>query len=890
MQRHNNAMKLLMLILLLVLNAQAAQGPRQFLRDGWRIQSSAAVNADGAALSQAGFTDSSWYPTRVPTTVLAALVENKVYPDPYFGVNLRSIPGTDYPVGENFSDLPMPADSPFRSSWWYRTEFRSPALERGQRAWLHFDGINFRANVWLNGQRLAASNEIAGTFRLHRLDVTDALRSTGANALAVEVIAPAPHELGLTWVDWNPAPPDKDMGIFRDVFLTTSGAVTLGSPHVTSRLEGPAFQRAHLTVGVEAHNASEHAVTGTLRGRIEGVPFTMPVTLAPGETREFSFTPEHYRQLNLRHPRLWWPAQMGAQALYKVEVTFEVAQGVSDRRAARFGIREVTSELDTAGHRLFKVNGRRFLVRGGGWASDMMLRYSLERVRSEFAYVKDMNLNTIRLEGNLEPDSFFDLADQQGIMVMAGWPCCSHWEQWERSESYAQGPVWGRQDHEIAAASQEDQIRRLRGHPSLLAWLNGSDGPPPPHVERTYLDILKRLNWPNPVLSSASDKPTVLTGSTGVKMLGPYDWVPPSYWQRDKTRGGAHGFATEIGPGPAVPPFESLRRMLPQEDLWPIGEAWKHHAGGGVFRDMNVFTEALEARYGAAKDARDYARKAQAMAYEGERAMFEAFTANRYGSTGVIQWMFNNAWPSMIWHLYDYYLEPGGGYFGVKKACEPVHAQYSYADRSVLAVNMTGRALKNAELSARVFDVSGRERFTKTLRLDVPADGTTTAFTIPKIEGLSTTYFLRLTLKDGSSGASAPNFYWLSTQDEVLDWEKSDWNHTPVSAYADLSALQSLAPTKLSVSAHSTHRAGQTTARVSVANSGKHLAFFVRLRLVKAGGDEDVLPVIRQDDYFSLLPGEAREISISYQSADAGAGLPGVVAEAWNAPPTEAKR
>ena len=94
------------------------------LHDGWTLQSSCKVAAKGAQISLPGFGTDGWHATTVPSTVVAALVADKTFPDPYFGENLRSIPGATYPIGKMFSVRPMPKDSPFRCSWWYRTEFR----------------------------------------------------------------------------------------------------------------------------------------------------------------------------------------------------------------------------------------------------------------------------------------------------------------------------------------------------------------------------------------------------------------------------------------------------------------------------------------------------------------------------------------------------------------------------------------------------------------------------------------------------------------------------------------------------------------------------------------------------------------------------------------------
>ncbi len=869
--------------------SRKAAGSKVFLQKSWAIQSSAVVKETGDKLSDNTYRPVvKWYPASVPSTVAGTLVENKVNPDPFFGMNLRLMPGCKYPIGANFSLLPMPEDSPFRDSWWYRTKFRVPPTFRGRELWLNFQGINFRANVWLNGKRIAGADEIAGTFRTHELNITDVARAGELNTLAVEVFPQQIDDLAWTWVDWNPMPPDKNMGIFRDVYLMSSGPVALRYSQVATHFDSPSLDSAELTVNAEAHNATDHEVEGRVSGRIEGVRFSQPVKLAPGETRSISFAPKDFPQLRIQHPRVWWPINQGPQNLYNLEIDFETQGKISDRQNARFGIREITSELDDKKHRVFKVNGKNILVRGGGWASDMFLRFDRQRIKNEFAYVKDMNLNTIRLEGQLQPDYFFDLADEMGILIMAGWCCCSHWEHWKyRPNDYEKGPVWDKEDYEIAAKSQADQIRRLRNHPSVLVWLNGSDNPPPADIEQMYIDILNKYHWPNPYLSSATAKEAELTGATGVKMEGPYEWVPPSYWLLDKKAGGAHAFATEISPGPAVPPIESLRRMIPKEKLWPINEVWNYHAGGGEFKNLEVFTQALNARYGSATSAEDYAMKSQLMTYEGQRAMFEAYGRNRYGSTGVIQWMLNNAWPSMIWHLYDYFLMPGGGYFGTKKACEAVHVQYSYDDKSIVVINTKYQPLPGMKLTAQVYDINFAEKFAKTIKVDVEADSNLKALTLPEIPDLSPTYFLQLALEDSHDKTISSNFYWLSTRDDVLDPQKSKWYYTPVSSFADMTQLQQLPVVKLAVSGISVRKGGIETAKVTISNPSTSLAFFVRLQIKQTRDGSDILPIVWQDNYFSLAPGERKQITASYSLKDVNAMAPFLAVGGWNIAPVQ---
>jgi exo-1,4-beta-D-glucosaminidase len=862
-------------IALTPLRGEAALGPESPLKlaTGWQLQSSAKLPAGGEALSVPGYDAAGWSAVTVPNTVVGALAENGTYPDPYFGTNLRSIPGTTYPIGARFTPLPTPAESPFKPSWWYRTEFDLPARMAGRTVFLRFHGINYRASLWLNGSLVAGPGEIVGTFRRYELDVTARVRPGRRNALAVEVTGPGPEDLAITWVDWNPTPADKNMGLWGPVSVAESGPLAVRHPHVTSTFAGSSPEVAELTVTTEVSNTTDRPRSGVVRGTIEDVRFERRVSLAARERLSLRFTPAELPQLRLAHPRLWWPYRMGAQELYTLSIEALVDGEASDRQETRFGIQQMTSELTAAGHRLFKVNGKPILIRGGGWASDMLLRTpSRSRLEAELRYTKEMGLNTIRLEGKLESDEFYDLADEMGILVMPGWCCCDQWETWDK---------WDEEDHEVAPASLRDQILRLRNHPSVLVWLNGSDKAPPAPVEKAYLDVLAALGWDRPVLSNATEAPGPVSGPSGVKMNGPYDYVPPSYWLTDVKSGGAFGFATEVGPGAAVPPIESLRRMLPTKSLWPIDDVWRFHAGSDQFKDLRLFTEALEARYGRAKGAEDYARKAQALAYEGQRAMFEAFGRNKYTATGVIQWMLNNAWPSMIWHLYDYYLRPGGGYFGTKKACEPLHVQYSYDDRSVAVVNDVHEGRTGLRVSAEMLGLDLAPLFRAEAALDVEPDRVRRVLSLPPPPAGTTTYFLRLGLFDASGRRISDNFYWLSSQEDVIDWAGAKWYYTPTRIHADMGALERLPPTSVKLSLSRETASNEERVRVRVENTGKALAFQVRLRLTDGPGGPEVLPVFWDDNYIALAPGEVREIGAACRRADLEKRSV-VEAEGWN--------
>jgi exo-1,4-beta-D-glucosaminidase len=831
---------------------------KTFLHKDWQVQSSCDDKAAGDKISRAGYEAGGWHRTDIPATVVGVLVTDKTYPDPNYGTNLKNFPGMYFAENKVFANVDMPAGSPFACSWWFRTEFTAPADGAGKIDWLHLNGINYRANIWLNGQRVADAKDVAGTYRTFEFNVSKFLKHGERNALAVEVFAPGKDDLGITWVDWNPTPPDKDMGIWKEVFLTQSAAVSVRNPFVSSKL-GANYKSAGLTVIADLLNSSDHAVRGVLRSEIDNIKVSQPVQLAAGETKTVRFSPKKFVALRLTHPHLWWPYTMGEPFLYSVKISFEVAGPVSDSATTDFGIREVTSELTDKGFRLFKINGRKVLIRGAAWAPDLLFRWVPGKLDADLSYVRDMGLNTIRLEGRLDREEFYEKTDRLGILVMPGWTCCDAWERWED---------WHADQRDIAAASLKSQIHILRQHPSVFVWLNGSDGPPPADVESLYLGILKDLEWPNPALSSASDTATTVSGGSGVKMTGPYEYVPPVYWLTDKDAGGAHGYNTETSPGPAIPPRESLERFIPKDHLWPIDEVWNFHAGKERFTTINVFADGLNRRYGRASSLDDFERKSQAITYDGQRAMFEAYARNKYTSTGVIQWMLDNAWPSLIWHLYDYYMVPAGGYYGTKKACEPVHVQYSYDNNSVAVINSTYAALMGVKVTAKIYNLDASEKGTKDATLDLAPDSSTTAFELPKIDGLSNTYFVRLQLQDGGGKLVSDNFYWLSTKADVLDWKnKQDTVYTPQAEFGDLTGLATLPEVKLDVTSSSKTDGTKNTTRVTVKNLDNSIAFMVHLRVTRNKGGTDITPILWEDNYFSLLPGEQREVTATYPSS-----------------------
>jgi exo-1,4-beta-D-glucosaminidase len=939
---------------------------RRELAEGWRIRAAGEVDVPGDNISLPGFDTQDWVAAAVPCTVLAALVAAGKYKDPYFGMNLRQIPR-----------------EPFEQPWWYWTEFRLSEVQAGKTVLLECDGVNYAANIWLNGRQMAKAEEMKGAFRRFQYDVSRVVES-GRNVLAVEVVPPKPGDFTIGFVDWNPPAPDRDMGIFRPVRLRFCDGASIENPFVQTRLNLDTLGEANLTICADMANHTDQDFMGTLEGRIEELHFAQDVHVQAHETRTVTFTAEEYPALRIANPRVWWPHDLatsqaleigpmqathtggsvkaeglgagewanhrqaaldaatrnstvrdvfhdsGGPELYPLELKLIAGSQVSDVASVRFGIREVADYWTPEGHRGFKVNGRQVLIKGAGWTDDLLLADTRETIDAELRYVRHMNLNCIRCENIWGRDqTLYDLCDEYGILVMVGWSC-----QWEH-EQYLGKPVDERyggvvspEDIELVSRSWQDQLLWLRHHPSIFVWAVASDKTCAPDLEKRYIEIFRKYDPTRPYLASTggvgSEQAIVtrerivsdISGCSGVKMLGPYEYTPPVYWYTDTRRGGAYGFNTETSPGAVVPTLESLKRMLPPEHLWPIDEYWHFHCGLNEFTTLDQYRNALTKRYGEAKTVEEFARKAQVLNYELMRPMFEAFRVHRGRATGVIQWMLNAAWPKMWWQLYDWYLMPTGAFYGAKKACQPMQLIYNYGDRGIYLVNEPHALVgwqRQAELAALADGVSHPQEPSASRRLPLPPtvldiDGGGTArdagltaeirvydiesrlffaeyipvqsavpvetqhlASLPRFEHITTTYFLSLRLLDAAGSQIADNFYWLSTKPDVLDYSAkvTPWEYyTPSKGYADLTLLDSLPPAEVEV----THRletiGEENRITVELANRSDKIAFFIELLLTDPAGNEPIVPIFWQDNYVTLLPSETKTLTGTFPSAE----------------------
>ncbi|MFI1534694.1 glycoside hydrolase family 2 protein [Streptomyces anandii] len=841
---------------------------------GYAIQSAAEVTDPAAEVSSPGYSPDGWYAAGPRSTVLAALLAAGRYPDPFHSTDQQRIPRADFQV-----------------PWWYRADFT--VADTSHRTYLDLSGVMSAADVYVDGHLVAPAKDVTGAYTRHELDVTSLVRP-GKNTLALRVRPNDPDKnLTMGWIDWLQPPPDRNMGIVRDVLVRRGGPVALRDAHVVTRLDVPSLASADLTVKATARNDSAAPVTTTVTGTVGATTFRRTLTLAAHEARPVTFSPDDVPGLHLAAPRVWWPAGMGGQPLYGLDLTASVVGTVSDTAHENFGIRDVRAPVDADGARQYRINGRRLLIKGGGWSPDEFLRWNRTYVEDRLKYALDLGLNTIRLEGHLEPDEFFDLADRYGVLTLPGWECCDKWEgNVNGSET---GDKWTAADYPVAKASMAAEAARLRDHPSVISFLVGSDFAPDAGIERNYLDALGAADWPVPVVSSASDSSSPQLGGSGMKMTGPYDWVPPGYWYA-KREGGATGFNSETSAGPDIPTLDTLRRMMTPAELDTLwrdpGARQYHRSPSPVFGTLKIYDQALAGRYGAPTGLTDYVRKAQLAQYENVRAQFEAYGRNATDAdkpaTGVVYWMFNSGWTSLHWQLTDRYLDQGGAYFGAKKANEPLHVQYSYDDRSVVVVANRQAPASHLTARATLFDTDGTQRYDRTVRdVRVAGDGAhSTVLTLPaEVSGPAATRLLRLTLTDASGREVSRNVYWLSTRPDTLDWDRTDWYHTPTTGYADLKGLNSMARAPLSSTASTVSADGTSTTTVTLRNTGgaRTPALFTDAHLVGADGSP-VLPVRWSDNEVSLWPGESVTLTATYRTADLHGAAPRVRISGWNTP------
>ncbi len=818
---------------------------RQFLlADDWQLRSSAGWEPDGSVLSTTQFTPQGWYDTSVPTTVMGALSANGLYDGILEGMAYKEIDRT-----------------PFDVSWWFRKTFSMPDLAEGQTARLHLDGLSYSANVWLNGQLIADRENCRGPFRQFTLDITPYLAQE--NVLAIEVFKAQGGDPNIGFVDWNPRPADESMGLYREVRLSVSGQVELQHPRVHSKVNTETLNEAWLTVETTLTNHAATPVKGKLRGTFDGKTFSVPVALNAGEQKIVSLNSDQVSQLHVRNPRLWWCHQLGDPDMYRMELEFVADNQVSDRQEVDFGIRQIEDYFTAAGHRGFKLNGKEVLVRSAGWTDDIFLRDNARSNETQVRYVKDMNMNSIRFENIWgTSQNIYDLCDRYGLLALVGWSCQWEWEHYLGSPVDQFGGIMQEDQMDIITQSLNDQVLWLRNHPSIITWYVGSDMMPRPELEKRYMEVLEKID-DRPVITAAKKMTSEISGPTGMKMYGPYEYVGPNYWYLDKKNGGAYGFNTETGIGAQLPVIESIRKMIPADKLWPINEYWDYHCttATSAMNTLKVLTDVIDGKYGKAKDLTDYLNKADLVNYEGTRAMFEAFRVNIPEATGIVQWMLNSAWPSLYWQMYDYYLVPTAAYYSTKKANAARQLIYNYEDRGIYLVSEGPETVK-LQGKVMIYDLQSRPVHEQTLNLQAAPRMSEKVAEIPVH---NSHIFLSLQLQDNHGEWLTDNFYCLSPTDDEHDWEKTNWVHTPMKKYADFTPLNTLPEATPEIRISTDARGNEQVIRVEMEN-GANTSLMTRLALKDQQG-ELICPVFWSDNYVSLLPGEKRLLECAVDPA-----------------------
>jgi exo-1,4-beta-D-glucosaminidase len=877
------------------------------LAQGWKLASARDVPADGARVSAPGYPDTDWRPIkRMPSTVLQTLQDDDVYPNLYNGTNLRD---------------GVPQDL-YQQDWWYRTTFTAPA---GHSTYaLQLPGINYRAEIWLNGHLVAGSKQIVGMYAAHDLNVTPWIRGGATNTLAVKVTPEQALqnvdgvELADSWYDWinwndigyrgakkdpangNSFVPDRNAGIWKPVYLKMSGAVSVGAAVVNTELPLPRTDSAKLTINTEAHNDTAKQVRGVLRATITrpgkpGVVVEQPLTLTPGEHRAVTFDPDTFAQLKVDNPDLWWPYTLGQPNLYDLATEFRQYNRVVDTAHQRFGIRTVMQfrdqdnqypELGQGGSFYLKVNGKDFLIRGATYSPDLLFKYDPDRETAILHYVKDLGLNMLRLEGKFPGEHLVERADELGIPLMYGWMCCNQWEKWAQ---------WDQEDRQVAQDSMRSQIEAFGPHASAFIWANASDGRPPPEVRGWYHAILSDQHWQNAIVDTVSAINRDENGNTawdGIQMAGPYSWRPPSYWFANRYAA-ARGASAEQGDNEHIPPFASLKMFIPPDKLWPINDAWFFHAGSDINNSqLDSIRTAIVRRYGSSRSAEEFTRKAQLAHYESTRAQFEAFAANGWDNHKMtIYWMLNNHWPSFFGNLFDYYLRPGGAYYGAKTGLRPlsvVFDSYATGDHSkanITVVNQTPDDQQRLRVRVRVYDLAGALRDDRSVdNLSVAANGSVPAMALPREATNSRVFFVRCELLDDTGRVLGENVYWQSQQrDDVGDPRNDTPFDLKQTSWADMTPLNSMTRVPLNVTAHRSTDDGHDGVTIRLSNSTRKVAFFERAEVMGSRDGDEILPIQYSDNYVTVFPGET--VALRADVPDGAVAPDWVRVTGYNTPP-----
>jgi Exo-beta-D-glucosaminidase Ig-fold domain/Glycosyl hydrolases family 2/F5/8 type C domain len=808
----------------------------------WKLQRLSSRSEAGESLSKSGFKDTDWIVATVPGTVLTSYVNVGAVQDPNFGQNQLHI-----------------SDSYFYSDFWYRTEFEAPTLAPAEVAWLNFDGINWKADIFLNGEKLG---RIEGGFMRGRFDVTGKLIAGKPNALAVKIEKNATpgsakqktwenpsknggalgadnptYHASIGW-DWIPTIRGRNIGIWGDVFLSVTGAVTLENHFVSSKLALPEFTQAEVSIDVDIVNHTSSPVSGTLRGRFGESRFEQKVSIPASGRNKVSFNPSNASALHIQNPKLWWPVGYGEPDLYDVELTFETSEGKpSDSKTFKAGIRQFTYNEDGGALRIF-INGRRFVARGGNWGfGESMLLYRAREYDAAVRYHREMNFTMVRnWVGQIGDEAFYQACDRHGVVVWQDFWLANPWD----------GP--NPDNDALFLANARDFVSRIRSHASIGLYCGRNEGFPPKPLDDGIRALLAELHPGIQYIGSSADE--VVSGH------GPYNALPPTLYFRVADS----KLHSEIGM-PNIPPIESVRAMMPESAIWPQGLDWGLHdfsmtgaQGGSSFLDI------IKDSYGGAHGGEEWVTLAQFVNYEGYRAIFESQSKYRMG---VLLWMSHPCWPSFVWQTYDYYFEPTAAYFGCKKGSEPLHIQWNRTTESIEVVNYSGGQATGLTAHAEILNMDAKPMWTKTATLNSSEDSTSIPIVLESVQGLSPVHFLRLTLTRGKDIVSN-NFYLRGAQE------------------GDYRAIRQLPMAHLHVITTTARKDDRWILTTELSNISATPAIMTRLKVVRDQKGDRILPAIYSDNYIALMPGEKRSITTELNHADTRGEKPRIVVGGFN--------
>jgi hypothetical protein len=855
-QRHRPYSLRRLLLILLLVSLRAISAPNQLpaplrLSSGWELQDEARLTDKGEAISRTDYRPANWHRATVPGTVLTSLVNDGVYPEPLYGENNRP------------DKIP---DTLCRTAYWYRTVFTPPTSFAGRQIWLNFNGINYIADVWVNGRQLGT---IKGAFTRGIFDVTSQVNVGHPNAIAVR-IQPQPHpgethektiakgtglNGGVTGLDgptflcsigwdWIPTIRDRNSGIWQDVTLSATGPVVIKDPYVTTHLPLPHTDTADVIIEATVRNVTDVAQKGMLSGTIGRITFEQPVSLAPNEARSLVFSPSNTPALRVKNPRLWWPNGYGPQNLYSLHLAFSANTVVSDTSDFNFGIRQISYTVPGSSNLTLSVNGVPVFAKGGDWGIDeAMKRIPLKRLNAAVRMHQLANYTMIRnWVGQSTSAALYDLCDQYGILL---------WDEFFEPHP-ADGPV--PEDVGLYLANVRDKILRFRNHPSIALWCARNEGDPPPAIGQGIQKLITSLD-PGRLYQPSS------TSGRGVNSGGPYHWRTPREFYTY-----SEAFKTEVG-SVSVPILEAIKAMMPSNDWEVVNDDWAEHDFCSGAQQGDLYPQIITTRFGRPANLPDFVRKSQLANYECFRAMYEGRFARLFNPvTGVITWMSHPAQPSFVWQLYSHDLEPNSSLFATRKACEPVHIQMNQNNWHVMLINNTPNVLAGMEVKTLVYALDGKLKYSHS---DIVAAPGSTAKDIGAIDfpkSLSPVHFVKLELRDPRSNLVSENFYW-----------RADPQHED-----DFRALTTLPMVTLDIQASRYDVGHDCVLEVSVQNPSRSIALMGHLQLRKDRSGDRVLPVFYSDNYLSLLPGERKSLTVDVAAADLGGEQPVLAVDGWN--------